>query len=98
MDAYLNELSLCTYSTHESVRNAFKNFGDCMKILRNLGITAIRVPADLGNHCFLHGIPYYHIIQDNSIIEDEDLRTLMKSVLGTLFPEKDIEDYIISPI
>lgn len=92
MDAYLNELSLCTYSTHESVRNSFKNFGDCMKILRNFGITAIRVPADLGNHCFLHGISYYHIIQDNSIIEDEDLRTLMKSVLGTLFPEKDIED------
>lgn len=97
MDAYLNELSLCTYPVRESAQEAFRNFGKCMKVLSNLGITSLRVPANLGNHCFLHGIPYYHIIQDSSLIEDEDLRTLMKSALGTLLQEKEIEDvyYII---
>lgn len=92
MDAYLNELSLCTYPTQETAQNSFKNFGKCMKILGGLGITSIRVPADLGNHCFLHGVTYYQIIGDSTIINDEDLRTLMKSALGTLFQEKELED------
>ena len=92
MDAYLNELSLCTYPTHEAARDSFKNFGECMKLLGGFGITCIRVPEDLGNHCFIHGTSYYQIIRDNNFIDDEDLRTLMKSALGTLFQEKEIED------
>lgn len=92
MDAYLNELSLCTYPARETAQESFKNFGKCMKALSSFGITSLRVPANLGNHCFLHGISYYHIIQDSSLIEDEDLRTFMKSSLGTLFQEEEIED------
>jgi hypothetical protein len=91
MEAYLNELSLSTYSTCDEVKASFDIFKECMKTLSGLGITIVRVPSCFDGHRFLYNKSYRQILGDKSII-DEDLKTWLISTLGTLHPEDKIED------
>lgn len=91
MDAYLNELSLSTYTSREEIKVSFENFKECMKILSGSGITTVRVPSKFEEHHFLYNKSYRQILGDKSIV-DEDVKIWLNSTLGTIHPEDKIED------
>lgn len=82
MIAYLNELSLPSFHADVDAIQMFQNFGDFYTKAREYGLRDIRTPAELYGYNFAPDYSIYNWFGDNRA--DEDLRTLLKSVLGTL--------------
>lgn len=81
---------MITYSERKEFKDAFDTFRDCIKKLREFGIRDVRVSPDFNDYNFLHGTTYRQILGDKTLI-DEDVKTWLKSTLGTLYPIDKIE-------
>lgn len=94
MTAYFNELSLPVFHIDTDAIQRFREFGDFYKKARDFGIRDIKVPSNLYEHQFAPGYTIFNWFEDNRA--DEDLRTLFKSVFGTLPYVNDLlHDYQI---
>ncbi|NTS43034.1 hypothetical protein HRG84_19265 [Flavisolibacter sp. BT320] len=90
MIAYLNELSLPTFHADVEAIQRLQEFGDCYTKAREHGVRDIRTPEGLYGHSLAPNYTIYNWFEDNRA--DEDLRTLFKSVLGTLPNIEDLLD------
>jgi len=92
MVAYFNELSLPHLPLDTNVIDAFNNFGEYYLVARSCGIREIKIDNNFFNHQFAPGYSFYQWMEDKRA--DEDLRTLLKGVLGSLpFVEDIFETY-----
>lgn len=94
MLAFLNELSLPNLETQLDVITEMQLFGEIYKEARDCGITEIKIQEAFFTHHFCNGYSFYQWIEDRRA--DEDLRTLFKSIFGSV-PSVDslLEDYRI---
>ena len=92
MDAFLNELSLPTLQNSQQVIQMFNDLGLCYSRARIYGIRQIKILSSFYNHEFVKGYTFLNWVIDNNA--DLDLRTLLKSVMGTApFIDQIISEY-----
>ena len=88
MNTFFNELSLPALHSEIEVIALFQQLGNCYKSLRNYGVTDIVIGQNFYEHQFTTQYYYYNWIKDKR--PDEDLKTLLKSVIGSVFPVENI--------
>lgn len=92
MEAYLNELSLPNCVSDDIAREVFQKFGDYYQRARIAGIREIKISDNFYTYLLAPGYTFNHWLGDNRA--DEDLKTLLKNVLGTLpYINQIFEDY-----
>jgi hypothetical protein len=82
MQSFINELSLPALPTNQDVVGMFSALGKCYKDCRAMGLREIKVHSTFYNHQFAPGYSFLHWVADHNA--DEDLRVLLKSVMGTM--------------
>lgn len=82
MQSFINELSLPSLPTNQDVIRMFSDLGKCYKDCRSMGLREIKVHSTFYNHQFSPGYSFLHWVVDHNA--DEDLRVLLKSVMGTM--------------
>jgi hypothetical protein len=83
MQAFLNELSLPNLHSDDEVIDIFAKLGVSYQTARQHGISEIKIASSFYNHLFAPNYRYYNWLEDNKKTIDSDLRTLLKSILGT---------------
>lgn len=103
MEAYLNELSLITYSTKKDFKSNLKIVAESLYKIKEWNISTIRVSPNFYTHHFLHNCLFNQLLDDKDIFpkevnekdddyDDYDLKTLLTSSFGTLEPIDQIQD------
>jgi len=82
MQSFINELSLPNMPAKEDVITLFSALGECYKDCRVIGMREIKVNSTFYNHQFAPNYTFLHWISDHNA--DEDLRILLKSVMGSV--------------
>lgn len=82
MQAFLNELSLPSLYSQNNVRELFSQLGKCYKEASKSGVREIKILSTFYNHEFAPNYTYVNWLSDSTA--DDDLKTLLKSVLGSV--------------
>ena len=99
MQAFLNELSLPNLHSSTDVITMFSDFGEAYKKASVIGIREIKIHSTFYGHEFSPNYRYFNWLDDRRA--DEDLRTLLKSILGTvpfiddIFTEYEAENNLV---
>lgn len=91
MEAYLNELSIRTFSSNKDAKDAFALLGRCLRKMSEMGILNIRRTEMVMDVEVLAGQSFNRILNNDSVI-DKDLKSVLMSKLYTLEPIDDLEN------
>lgn len=91
MEAYLNELSIRTFSNNKEAQEAFLLLGSCLQKMSELGVSNIRITNEAMGKRVLSGQTLNRILNNETII-DKDLKSVLIAKLYTLEPVDNLED------